>query len=175
MILAVDVQYSGNIAFIAGITFEKWSSKFPENEFVSILNNIEDYEPGSFYKRELPCILELIEEHHLEQETIVVDGYVFLDGEKKPGLGKYLFDKLNGHTEVIGVAKRSFSGIGKQYEIYRGDSIKPLFITTSGQLDKAKKNITSMYGVNRIPVLLKRADQLCREEANKARKPTSGN
>jgi deoxyribonuclease V len=167
MILAIDVHYSENTAYIAGIAFEDWCSEFPDNEFVSTLFDVEKYEPGNFYRRELPCILKLIEEHNLKQEVIVVDGYVFLDGGQRPGLGKYLYDSLNCRTKVIGVAKRSFSCVGKNHEVFRGKSIKPLYITTTGKLDTAKDNISSMFGENRIPVLLKRADQLCREESKK--------
>ena len=45
------------------------------------------------------------------------------------------------------------------------ESVKPLYITTSGHLDETKANVASMFGEHRIPFLLKRADQLCREEA----------
>lgn len=83
MILSIDVQYSGNTAFVAGVAFKDWCSESPEKEFVSILHDIAEYEPGNFYKRELPCILRLIEEHNLMQETIVIDGYVFLDVERR--------------------------------------------------------------------------------------------
>ena len=100
-------------------------------------------------------------------ETIVIDGYVFLDDEQRPGLGKHLFDSLEGQIEVIGVAKRSFSGVGEAHEVLRGESVKPLYITTTGCLETAKSNIASMFGEYRIPWLLKRADQLCREEAKK--------
>lgn len=167
MILAIDVQYSENTAFVAGIAFETWLSEAPENEYISVLYDVAEYEPGNFYKRELPCILKLIEEHDLKPDTIVVDGYVYLDGENRPGLGKYLYDALKSEVEIIGVAKRSFSGIGESHEVLRGQSVKPLFITTTGQLDTAKENIANMFGEYRIPVLLKRADQLCREEATK--------
>ncbi|MEP2651157.1 MAG: endonuclease V [Paraglaciecola sp.] len=168
MILAVDVQYSGSLAFVAGILFEDWNSQSSEAEYVSTLSDIKEYEAGNFYMRELPCILKLLEEHKLKPSIIAVDGYVFLDGVKKPGLGKHLYDSLNYQIEVIGVAKKAFSGISREYEIYRGKSKKPLYITTTGKLDSAKAFISGMYGENRFPFLLKRADQLCREEANKS-------
>ena len=165
MILAIDVQYSGSTAFVAGIAFNDWNSEIPANEFTSTLQGVAEYEPGNFYKRELPCILKLIEEHDLQLEIIVVDGYVFLDAQQRPGLGKYLHDALQGRVAVIGVAKRSFSGIGEGHEVLRGKSVKPLYVTTSGELAEAKSHIASMFGEHRIPVLLKRADQLCRELA----------
>lgn len=165
MILAIDVQYSGASAFVAGVVFSHWQSEEPQAEFTSTLQGVAEYEPGNFYKRELPCIMRLIEEHDLKPETIVVDGYVFLDAQQRPGLGKYLFDALDGRIEVIGVAKRSFSGISEDHEVLRGKSVKPLYVTTTGELATAKNQIASMFGEHRIPILLKRADQLCRELA----------
>lgn len=165
MILAVDVQYQGNTAFVGGVVFNEWSAPAPITEHVSILQNIEDYEAGNFYKRELPCIIKLLSEHELLPKYIVVDGYVYLDGKQKPGLGKKLFDSVGGLNEVIGVAKKSYSGIGENFEIYRGKSEKPLYITTTGDIESAKRRIAKMFGKHRIPVLLKRADQICREAA----------
>lgn len=167
MILSVDVQYFKNTAFVAGVLFEKWDSIVSIGEYISIVSIVEDYEPGNFYKRELPCIMKILEEHKINPSTIVVDGYVFLDGKQKPGLGKRLYDSLSEKIEVIGVAKTAFSGISNEYELFRGKSKKPLYITTTGRLEIAKDNIAKMYGNNRVPVLLKRADQLCREAANR--------
>tara|TARA_B100000745_G_C20136769_1_gene389689 strand:+ start:682 stop:1203 length:522 start_codon:yes stop_codon:yes gene_type:complete len=167
MNLAVDVQYYNDSAVVAGILFESWSSTVPLQEVVSASQDILPYEPGNFYKRELPCILKLLDEHELTIETIVVDGYVYLDGTNKPGLGKRLYDALGQTTGVIGVAKKVFAGIGNEHAIIRGCSSKPLFITSTMDLDLAKNSIINMHGQHRIPTLLKRADQLCRQEAKK--------
>ena len=73
-----------------------------------------DYVPGQFYKRELPCILEVLKLSDLAQvQLIIVDGYVFLDDDQKKGLGSYLFEALDGEIPVVGVAKRSFHSIDK--------------------------------------------------------------
>jgi deoxyribonuclease V len=94
---------------------------------------------------------------------IVVDGYVYLGREKKPGLGKYLYDALSGETAVIGVAKSHFRGTPRVAEIRRGDSRRPLYVTAVGvSQEEAKWRIKGMCGENRIPLLLKRVDQLCR-------------
>ncbi len=167
VILAIDVQYVDNTAYVAGVLFENWQSQVPDSEYVSILHNIAAYEPGQFYKRELPCITKLLEEHQLTPEIIVIDGYVYLDGEQKPGLGKYLFDSLNGQALIIGVAKKAFAGIDDKHQVIRGKSLKPLYVTSTGPLSFALESIATMFGDNRNPVLLKRADQLCREEADK--------
>lgn len=167
MILAIDVQYQQNTAFIAGVVFEHWDSNTATAEYTSHLEDIAEYEPGKFFKRELPCILTLLNEHQLQPEIIVVDGYVYLDGISKPGLGKYLWDAIGNDLLIIGVAKKAFSDISDEFQIFRGTSEKPLYVTSTENISQAKKNIISMSGKHRIPTLLKRADQLCRQEASK--------
>jgi len=163
MILAIDVDYSDNTALVAGVLFKSWDDIEPYNTYTSIINEVNEYHPGSFYKRELPCILELLEEHNLKPDIIVVDGYVYLDGVSIPGLGKYLYDALDEKTIVIGVAKGPFKDIGSEYALYRGDSKKALYVTSVGiSLQCAIKRISSMNGKYRIPDLLKKVDQVCR-------------
>ena len=165
MILATDVHYKDSTALAAGVLFDAWNAQEPARELICRVDNIEPYESGNFYKRELPCILALLEKHRLEVDGIVVDGYVFLDNQYRPGLGKHLFDALNETVSVIGVAKTPFQGIGDEHEVYRGQSKMPLYVTTTDDLSTAKQNILSMHGDFRLPTLLKKVDQLCR--ANK--------
>jgi deoxyribonuclease V len=95
---------------------------------------------------------------------VIIDGYVYLDGHSRPGLGKYLHDALCGKVKIIGVAKNPFKGITGEYELYRGLSTKPLHITCAGMtLAEAKSRIAAMHGSYRIPTLLKTVDQLCRK------------
>ena len=167
MILAVDVQYVSAKGVAAGVLFENWDSSEAIDEFVSIVDIDSEYVPGQFYKRELPCILTLLKEHALSPDIILVDGYVFLDDDETPGLGKYLYDALNSRTVVIGVAKNRYSGIGEQHAVYRGGSNNPIYVTAAGEnLDVAKRNILSMHGQHRVPTLLKYADRLARNRAN---------
>jgi deoxyribonuclease V len=163
MILAVDVDYKDEQAKVAGVLFEGWTDSKAANVVTTIVNDIREYETGLFYKRELPCILQLLDELDDNPDCIVVDGYVFLDGVEKPGLGKYLYDALDKKIPVIGVAKRSFSNISDDYALLRGDSEKALFVTSVG-IDQttAMSQIASMYGPHRNPYLLKKADQVCR-------------
>jgi deoxyribonuclease V len=161
MILAVDVDYRDRGAFIAGVAFENWQDAGEKSVFRSRLDEIEDYMPGQFYRRELPCILKLIEEHQLVPDLIVIDGFVYLDGRSRPGLGKHLYDALQGKISVVGVAKRPFNDIAQECELYRGASKKPLYITSVGiPLSEAKAYIKSMHGEYRIPALLKKADRI---------------
>lgn len=163
MFLAVDVHYFPKQATVAGISFDSWQSKESLTQYITKVKNIASYESGKFYKRELPCILRLLHEHNLHPNIIVIDGFVFLDGHSKPGLGKYLYDSLNRQTSVIGVAKTPYKNIQEQYTLFRGKSQKPLYITAVGvDLSLAKKNIAHMHGQYRIPTLLKKVDQLSR-------------
>lgn len=160
----MDVQYSENNAKVAGVAFENWSDEKAQTEYVSLFEGVEEYEPGNFFKRELPCILKLLAEHHLEPECIVVDGFVFLDGYSNAGLGKHLYDALNGKTSVVGVAKKRFKDIDPIFEVYRGGSDRPLYVTTVGlELEQAQENIRRMHGQHRLPTLIKRVDQVCRD------------
>jgi len=166
MKLAVDVDYRENTAHIAGVAFAAWEDAEPSATYSSELSDIEAYEPGSFYKRELPCILKLLDEHVLMPECIVIDGFVYLDGCDEPGLGKHLYNALGGKVTIIGVAKRPFKSTPKSCEVYRGQSAKPLYVTSEGiPFDIAKAHVSSMYGDFRIPDILKKADQLCRQHS----------
>ena len=163
MILAIDVHYNDNTAVVAGVSFENWKDCTAKEVYTSKITNIEAYESGKFYKRELPCILSLLNEHNLTPEIIIVDGYVYLDGKEEAGLGKYLYDKLNNGTIIIGVAKAPYKSISQEYALSRGKSKKALYITAKGlTLEDAKIAILSMCGKYRFPELLKKVDKLCR-------------
>ena len=101
MKLVVDVQYSENSALTGGILFNTWNSSVISQKLLSQENSIQEYEPGKFYKRELPCIINLLKKHNLNPEIIIIDGYVFLDGAKDAGLGKYLYNALNNNIPII--------------------------------------------------------------------------
>lgn len=167
MILAVDVHYSkDDRASIVGITFRNWSDTAPVSVFKDNLQHVEPYVPGSFYKRELPCILKLIKQIDLSRiEVIVVDGYVYLADDGRLGLGSYLYYELKEKIPVIGVAKSYFHWDDKLVtKVYRGKSHRPLYITAVG-LDRnsAASAIQSMAGEYRIPTLLKLLDQETRK------------
>lgn len=52
-----------------------------------------------------------------------MDSFVYLDDEKKYGLGGYLYEKLNKEILIIGVVKMNFVLIEKdKIGILRGDS-----------------------------------------------------
>jgi deoxyribonuclease V len=165
MILALDSYYPGD-AYTVCLSFENWTDHCPRAIFTEVTVLTEEYEPGFFYKRELPCILSILKKVSLENiEAIVIDGFVTLDDSGKPGLGGHLYKALNETIPVIGVAKNDFKSLihGKRL-VYRGTSAKPLYITTLGmEMDLAAEHIKSMHGDFRIPTLLKQLDVLTKQ------------
>ncbi|MDW3195223.1 MAG: endonuclease V [Cytophagales bacterium] len=162
MILAFDTYYNQDKAKTVCVAFENWKDVEPGDIYEEILEGIAAYEPGAFYKRELPCILSLLEKIHIKKiDTIIVDGFVFLDDAGKLGLGGHLHHELSESIPVIGVAKSKFSRIeNDQKELFRGESKKPLYITAIGTtLDTAFDHIKSMHGNFRMPTLLQLLDQ----------------
>jgi deoxyribonuclease V len=162
-ILAVDVAYFQERASVAGVLFGNWQDAKSAREFVLETETPAQYQPGQFYRRELPCILRLLEEYDLHPEYLLVDGFVFLDGRKEPGLGWHLYQALGRKVAVIGVAKSAFKGIGSEYQVHRGGSAKALYVTAAGvEVEAAQAFILAMHGQHRIPTLLKRVDELSR-------------
>ena len=108
-ILAFDTFYSGNDAKTVCLYFVSWADVEPAKIISEHLVIEEPYQPGSFYKRELPCILHLLNRIDLREiRLIIVDGFVVLDDDNKLGLGGYLFQFLGMEIPVIGVAKNDF-------------------------------------------------------------------
>ncbi len=104
-IAAVDVDYRDGHAVAACVTFSAWGAAAPEQERTARVDGVAPYEPGAFYKRELPCLLAVLE--GVAADVVVVDGYVQLDGGR-PGLGAHLHAALAGPA-VVGVAKSAFA------------------------------------------------------------------
>jgi deoxyribonuclease V len=132
MIFAVDVNYPDNKAFVAGILFEDWQDPEPLRQITTEIVSVAEYEPGQFYKRELPCILEILAQLESLPDIIVIDGYVYLGSAQKPGLGKYLDEAIEHKSIIIGVAKNRFEDTPVAAEIFRGDSQRPLYVTAIG-------------------------------------------
>lgn len=168
MIAAVDVHYSANrTAIAAGIAFGTFTDSSYISAYRKHIGRVAPYIPGSFYIRELPCILALLDDVNEALEVIIVDGYVNL-GER-PGLGAHLYTALGEATAIIGVAKSSFAG-SNAIQVLRGYSKRPLYVTSAGMAsDLAALHIQEMHGKHRIPTLLKAVDLL-----SKTRKFASG-
>jgi deoxyribonuclease V len=173
MILAMDVAYRSAKATVAGVLFRDWADERPEEEMIISCPVPERYVPGNFYLRELPCLAALLKTIPELPRFIIIDGFVYLGREKKPGLGKHLHDLLKDKATIIGVAKSPFADTPRSCELLRGRSRKPLFVTAAGLPgSRAKILISKMHGKGRIPTLLRRADRLCRSAGRCHRRDT---
>lgn len=147
---------------VAAVLFSTWLDAAPTQELVLTLSSQAGYVPGEFYKRELPCLLHLIQSLPEIPGTIIVDGYVWL-GPDVPGLGARLYEALGHKAAIIGVAKTLFRSQDIACPVFRGGSQRPLYVTAAGiDAQTAVSSIQSMHGEYRIPTLIKRADQLAR-------------
>ena len=164
MIAAFDVHYFGaGYASAAAVLFRDYADAEAAGEYTSLVLGVSRYTSGQFYKRELPCILRLLDQFEEPLDEMVIDGYVMLGD--RPGLGRHLFDSFSGQIPVIGVAKsRHKNAAGK--EVFRGDSRRPLYVTSAGiGPDAAADRVQAMHGGHRLPTLLKRVDLLARRGA----------
>jgi deoxyribonuclease V len=162
MILCVDVNYHEDYAVAAGIVFRDWNDEKILQEIVEKVTNIEPYISGQFYRRELPCIIQVLSQVDDSVDTVIIDGYVWLN-DGKPGLGAHLYRALHERVSVIGVAKKRFFQSNSAMELKRGQSNLPLFVTAAGMnLSEAISAIKNLQGAHRIPRLLKKVDTLCR-------------
>ncbi|RZG73430.1 endonuclease V, partial [Acinetobacter sp. WCHAc060033] len=62
MIIVLDVAYAESFAHVAGVVFENWTSQKAAQTYTLKVQEIAEYESGQFYKRELPCLLALLQE-----------------------------------------------------------------------------------------------------------------
>jgi deoxyribonuclease V len=165
VIACVDVSYHNNEAVAACVLFRSWTDESSAYEIVERIGQIEEYQPGEFYRRELPCLLAVLHKVREPLEAVIVDGFVWLGDENSPGLGAWLYDHLRRITAVIGVAKSRFAGAVLAVPVLRGHSRRPLYVTAAGMdVLEAARHIQEMHGKFRIPTLLKQADQLSRRE-----------
>lgn len=167
MKLAFDVHYKKTGAKTVCAVFEKWEDKIAKSFIIKYLAEVEDYIPGQFYKRELPCIMTVLEDLDLSKiEVIIIDGFVVLDDDNKPGLGFYLYEKLNRQIPIVGVAKSGFHDNEKNVKkVLRGDSKKPLYVTAAGMdVHEAAMNVQDMFGDFRMPDILREVDLKTKED-----------
>lgn len=164
MFLALDVDYpTDDTAKAVAITFQQWQDTAPTATYITILNEVAPYVPGAFYQRELPCLLAVLAQIDLTTiHTIIVDGYVTLDDDGRPGLGAHLYTALHSSIPVIGIAKRPFHANRVHVRlILRGGSHQPLYITAIGtDVEAAAHHVASMADPFRLPTLLKTLDTL---------------
>jgi deoxyribonuclease V len=158
---AVDVHYlDGGQARAALVTAAE--SRFSQltAEKTVLCTDVEPYRSGQFYLRELPPVRAVCAGAG-PFELIVIDGYVDLDPAGQPGLGAYVHAEFG--VPVIGVAKSPFVTATHAVRVTRGQSHRPLYITSAGcPVSTAASMVREMAGPHRIPDALRRADRLAR-------------
>jgi deoxyribonuclease V len=161
---ALDVDYAADgSARAALVAFSDWTDAAPALTRVVTVDRVAPYEPGAFYKRELPCLRAVLDALDALPAVLVVDGYVWLRDDADPGLGAHLWHALGGRCAVVGVAKTRFASAGCAAAVLRGQSHNPLWVTAAGMsLDEAAARVRAMHGPYRIPTLLGRVDALAR-------------
>ena len=164
MILALDVHYAGDsTATAAGVMFKDWHGDVVDHVITHHIEQVAPYRPGFFFERELPCLLALMSKLDGRPEAVIIDGYVWLGTDHRPGLGAHLHAALRGAIPVIGIAKTRFHGTPPGTEVIRGLSARPLFVTAAGiDAETAKNSVRSMHGQFRTPTMLSVVDRACR-------------
>lgn len=161
MITALDVGYcEDRSALAAAVVFADFDASQPSASYQVRITEVADYQPGSFFRRELPCLLSVLKVVREPVRTVIIDGYVWLGD--RPGLGAHLWKELRERAVVIGVAKTPYDS-GLAQEVLRGSSKTPLYVTAQGMDSRlAAKFIREMHGTHRIPTLLREVDRLSR-------------
>lgn len=163
MLYALDVDYRPDgAALAAAVGFARWTDAAPAEERTALVASVEPYEPGAFYKRELPCLRAVLAAVAGPVDLVVVDAHVWLKALDQPGLGGRLWESLGRAVPVVGVAKQPFID-GVALPLTRGASAKPLWISAAGTDPvEARERVREMHGEHRLPTILKRVDALCR-------------
>jgi deoxyribonuclease V len=163
MKLAVDVHFGGDGALAAAVAFDDWGAPEPSHSYTTRIAAVEKATRGAPDLRALPCLLQLLGEHALAPDLIVIAGFVDLDGDESPGLGRHLYLALGGRIPVIGVSKAALPGLPAQFEVFREDEAPPLVVTCAGiDLGAAKARLRAMHGRRRVPTLLKRVARIAK-------------
>ena len=164
VILCLDAAYGPVQAASAGAVIDGWDAKATKQMLVRRFESPpEIYQPGAFYKRELPLLLPLISDVDAPIGVIVIDGYVWLSPSGQPGLGGHLFASLASRIPVIGVAKTQYRADTWSIPIRRAGSERPLFVTSAGMdQEEAAACIRNMHGDHRIPTILAVVDRAAR-------------
>src|SRR5215472_5520496 len=112
LVLAPDPAFSGVVS-----------------EKTVFIDQVADYQPGEFYRRELPPIRAVLADVG-DLDLLIIDGYVTLDPGGRPGLGAYAHEEFG--VSVIGVAKTRYASAVHAIPVVRGSSTRPLYVTAVG-------------------------------------------
>ncbi len=159
----LDAAYADGAASAACVLFSAWEAAAPLQVLTTRQGAAQAYEPGAFYKRELPLLLAVLDRLERPPGTVIVDGYVWLDDGGRPGLGAMLYRALGERIPVVGVAKTQFAGAAG-LPVVRGGSRRLLYVSAVGtDAAEAAKGVQAMHGPHRIPTLLQIVDRAARD------------
>jgi len=168
IIACLDVDYRATGARAACVVIDGWNAVDPIAKYTRDISDVQPYEPGNFYRRELPCLLSLLEIVQEKPDVVVIDGYVWLASQNRAGLGAHLHAAIGHCIPIVGVAKSLFLGADSStvvVAVERGASRSPLYVTSVGVDPKvAAIWVQSMAGQGRIPKVLRAVDQLARSK-----------
>ena len=161
LFVAADVHYlaSGGARAAAVVSADAAFSRLIADR-VELVPEVEPYQPGRFYLRELPPLHAALD-GLTGMALLVVDGYADLDPDGQPGLGAHAHAEFG--VPVIGVAKTAFRTATHAIPVLRGTSARPLYVTATGMSRPgAAELVRQMSGRHRMPDALRRADTLAR-------------
>ncbi len=133
------------------------------SEKTVLVPQVAPYQPGAFYRRELPPLRAVLAGVRGLQ-LLVIDGYVDLDPSGRPGLGRHAHAEFG--VPVIGVAKTRFVPATHAVPVLRGQATRPLYVTAAGiPVAEAAEMVRAMAGRFRLPDAQRRVDALARGQA----------
>lgn len=160
MIGVFDVGYVDDLAVVGCVVIEDFADPEPAREWVVQGGPVGPYVPGEFYRRELAPLIRAVRSAG-DLSICVIDAYVDLGRGGSPGLGRLLFEQTG--VPVIGVAKSRYPGTPTEFEVLRGASNRPLFVSAAGfDSDRARVHVRGMAGAGRVPAMIRHADRLAR-------------
>ena len=165
MKLVMDVHMEGDAARVGAVAFDDWPAAEGTRNYSLAIAHVEKPAKGELDLRALPWLIQLMEANGLQPEVIVLDGFVHVDAQDTPGLGRRLHDALAGRSAVIGVSKSVFKGSDTpdQFCVFREDETPPLVVTCAGiDLGAAKARVRMMHGRKRVPTLVKLAARIAK-------------
>ena len=158
---AVDVHYPASGGALAALVLarDRTFSQVVEQK-TAFVAQVAAYVPGEFFRRELPPLRAVLA-GVTGVELLVIDGYVHLTPDGKPGLGAFVHAELG--VPVVGVAKTFFATATHAVPVIRGHSARPLYVTAAGlPAGEGAEVIRQMSGRFRIPDALRHVDALAR-------------
>ena len=163
MKLVMDFHIQGDSALVAAVAFDDWAAVEGTKHYALRIEHVEKPAKGELDLRALPWLVQLLDANRLQPEVIVFEGFVHLDAQETPGLGRRLHDTLGGRTAVIGVSRSAFKDTPEQFEVHREEETAPLVVTCAGiDLGAAKARIRMMHGKKRVPTLMKLAARIAK-------------